>query len=358
MPLPGATVRAVSEALIAAFSEEELEQTLLYRLDKRLDRLSGGGTIEKVVFDVIGKAEREGWTARLVVAAREERPDNAAVASAAELIGVAAATPPRRQLERMINEAAGLLDPVSWRSRLAQIETQVCRIEIPVTGGSIKGTGFLAGPDEVMTNHHVVKRLIEGTADVDRVRLRFDFKRLANGTDVNPGTEHSLDPADWLVSSAPPSAVDEMVDPGDAVPEPNELDYAVLRLATAIGDEPIGDNASPGAPPRGWIQLDGAPEPEAGAPVFILQHPSGEPVKLAIDAVRGLNANKTRLRYRANTESGSSGSPCFDINLNFVALHHSGDPDFDPAHKPEYNEGIPAAALLGHLQQAGVALGG
>jgi hypothetical protein len=258
----------------------------------------------------------------------------------------------------MISDAAGMLDPAEWRGRLGEIETQVCRIEIPVTGGSVRGTGFLVGPDTVMTNQHVVERLMAGTADVSRVRLRFDFKRLADGVTVNPGTEVSLDADEWLVASAPPSEVDNLTDPGDRVPDPGELDFALLRLAVPAGEQPIGENASDDAPQRGWIALGNSGDPVVGAPVFIMQHPAGEPVKLAIDSVLALNDNETRVRYMANTDKGSSGSPCFDINLKLIALHHSGDPDFDADHKPAYNQGVPVTALVGRLEALEVPIAG
>ena len=85
----------------------------------------------------------------------------------------------------------------------------------------------------------------------------------------------------------------------------------------------------------------------SGSPLFIVQHPSGAPLKLALDtqAVLGLNANGTRVRYRTNTQPGSSGSPCFNSQWELVALHHSGIVRF--------NEGIPLARILDLLKQRG-----
>jgi Trypsin-like peptidase domain len=83
------------------------------------------------------------------------------------------------------------------------------------------------------------------------------------------------------------------------------------------------------APARGCLQVpDRAYDFAPGTPLFIVQHPKGAPLKLALDtnAVIGLNGNGTRVRYRTNTDKGSSGSPVFDQNWNLVALHHSGDP--------------------------------
>ena len=66
-----------------------------------------------------------------------------------------------------------------------------------------------------------------------------------------------------------------------------------------------------------------------------------------------LIANGTRVTYTVNTEGGSSGAPCFNTDWELVALHHSGDPNFDPDHKPEYNEGIPIAAIVALLTERG-----
>jgi hypothetical protein len=346
---------AIWSAFIDAFDEESLDNLLFFRLADwnggRLDRLTSGRNWDAKLLSLIQRAERENRAGRLVAAAREMRPDDPKIADAAAALGLSSAAPARRELQRIIDEHQGLHDPVAWRGRLAQIETQVCRIEISVLGGKVRGTGFLVGPDTVLTNHHVIRRLIGGNVQPGAVSLRFDYKVLADGTTVNAGTEVGL-ADDWLIASSPPSAVDELVDPGDKLPDPGELDFALLRLACALGDKPIGASAPPGSAKRGWIELADAPNPAPGVPLFIMQHPRGAPVKLAAGPVLELNGNETRLRYRANTEGGSSGSPCFDINLDLVALHHSGDPDNDPAHRPQYNEGIPIG-LVAQLSQGG-----
>ncbi len=56
-----------------------------------------------------------------------------------------------------------------------------------------------------------------------------------------------------------------------------------------------------------------------------------------------MNANQTRVRYRTNTETGSSGSPCFNSDWDLVALHHSGI--------VKYNEGIPINCIVALLKQ-------
>jgi V8-like Glu-specific endopeptidase len=87
-----------------------------------------------------------------------------------------------------------------------------------------------------------------------------------------------------------------------------------------------------------------------------MQHPDGGYLKLAIDseAIIGQNTNGTRVQYRTNTEKGSSGSPCFNSNWELVALHHSGDPNYELLHKPAYNEGIPMYAIRQYMQRNGM----
>jgi hypothetical protein len=184
--------------------------------------------------------------------------------------------------------------------------------------------------------------------------FRFDYKRLSDSI-VNQGTVFSLAPTDWLVDASPPSAVDSKLEPKPGVPKPDELDYAIVRLQGSPGSKPVGDKPDKQDAPRGWIPVDKPAAVQPGSPMLILQHPDGAPLKLALDmsGVLGLNANNTRVKYNVNTEGGSSGSPCFSAEWNLVALHHSGDPNFDPDHKPDYNEGIPIDAILQLLAARG-----
>jgi hypothetical protein len=316
----------------------------------------GQGTFTEMVFELIDASEREGWTDKLVVSAREFNPGNPSLTAFAQLIGLAPSTP--LELERIIRQNKGFLDVDAWLARVGRIEAQVCRVEIPLPGGASTnyGTGFLVAPDVVITNYHVAEPLIDGSALTDDAILRFDYKRTADGSTVQQGTEVRLT-TDWLIDKSPPSAMDGLPDPKSGAPKEDELDYALIRLARALGQEPIGGGAAPNAPPRGWIEV---PDKAYGFPtnstLFIVQHPDAEPIKIAQDedAVIGLNENGTRVRYRTNTLPGSSGSPCFNIDWLLVALHHSGDSNYALGHQPEYNEGIPFSAIRQLLQHRGL----
>ena len=363
--LTGQQYEQFSKALRDAYDAPRLKRMLRFRLDKNLDDISIAPSLEEIVFALIGTAAAEGWTADLLRAARESNPGSPALLAFAQQFGLAPTNAPSRpQLERIIRETNSFLDVMKWRTQLGQIETRVCRIETTTNGGVMYGTGFLLGPDLVMTNHHVMAAVITGEqgkatpeglkATHDDVVLRFDYKRLADGSTLNPGTECRLTDDGWLIDSSPSSPVDDEPEPKPGVPRSDELDYALLRLATAAGAEPAGGQDEPGAPLRGWIDVP--KEFDAFVPdsaLFIVQHPKADPLQLALDtnAIRNVNENATRVTYRTNTLNGSSGSPCFNHNWQLVALHHSGDPDYDSAHKPDYNEGIPFTAIMALLEQ-------
>jgi hypothetical protein len=353
MGLSGGQQGRLKDGLLDAFkTRARLAQMLMIRCDRSLDEISDRPNLNDVVWELIQTSEAEGWTARLVAGARESNPGNPLLAEVASELQLSVQAPARRDLERMIDREAGMLDPLSWRMRLGELEARVCRLHYRCRDGSVSGTGFLVGPDLLMTNHHVIAPLTEGEADRAEVKARFDYKTLADGTSVTNGVEFSL-ADEWLVDSSPPSDVDSEVDPGAELPSAEELDYALVRLGEPVGELPLGHEAGPDEPARGWIcsLADGFTE---NGLVFILQHPEGRPVQLAIDKVTGENPNGTRVRYRTNTEAGSSGSPCFDINLNLAALHHSGDPNFAFRHAPDYNEGVPLGPILTLLERRGL----
>jgi hypothetical protein len=342
----GRQYQQLVEALVNAFpGTNALQMMLQFRLEKSLAELAAlPNPINQVAFQVIENSNAEGWTAQLIAAARESRPGNPLLLKLAEDFGLTAAT---SELERKVRDDLSYLNIAEWRERLGEIEARVCRVETQYT----MGTGFLIGPDLAITNYHVMKEVIENPPASAQVVLRFDYKQLAGGATVNPGTEVRL-AKNWLIDSSPYSAVDLLADPGDQTPSPDELDYALLRLADDVGDQPVaGAKADPGTPKRGWIKPQVTYPFPKDAPVFIVQHPEARPLQLALDtkSVIARNGNKTRVRYVTNTEKGSSGSPVFDENWELVALHHSGDRRIVPV----YNQGIPFAAIVDLMGRRG-----
>lgn len=325
-------------------------------------RVDFGGAAERVWFSLIEKAKESARLPALATLAAERWPTDdvlrqlaagvaptphapahpangaapRALALGAGVVAEALAERARDPLEKILTDLQ-IADAALWA---ADYHAMMGRVALVETGSRGSGTGFLIGPDLLVTNWHVVKCVADGAVATGDVTVRFDYWRPPGGladrfTDVKLAT-------DWLVDHSPWSQAD-VVAGSTALPAVDELDYAVLRLA-----RPVGSDDRDGAP-RGWVALPRETKVAPGQSVLILQHPSGHPLRLAFDGVLSVNANGTRVRYRTNTLPGSSGSPCFDQNWSLLALHHAGDPRLAPV----YNEGVPAAAIRSLLEARG-----
>lgn len=357
--LSGADIRSVAEKLTDAFNADEIA-SLVYEatgdrlydefvpdnlplrpmIEKLLDALQKKGMLQ--IFLAVAHRETAKYRtdvateiARLCpeVASDLPKSDTAIVvqkAGARQADGPARAAAPG--FERNVRPNLPQLDVHVWLSRLEAIERQVCRVEI---SGNASGTGFLVGPDAVLTNWHVVEAA-KNSGRMDDVTCRFDYLKLVNGS-RQTGVMVGLG-SDGCVSYRKYSAAEKTRTPDVPEPRPDELDYALLKLA-----RPVGREDESGA--RGWVTLPEAEMPmKVGDPLIIVQHPDGSPMKLALDtdAIIAVNENRTRVRYSTNTEAGSSGSPCFTLDWDLIALHHFGDPAWVA---PLYNQGVPAQLI-------------
>jgi hypothetical protein len=335
MALTGQQFQEFWEALREAFDAARLERMVRFVLNKRLDDITKPGDFRQVDFDLMQDAEMAGYTMQLLNAARQSQPGNERLLAFAQQFRLSAAAP---ELERIVRERLKFIQLSRWRTRLGEVEVQVCRVE---TGTSF-GTGVLVGPDLVMTNFHVVEDILTGTNPPTSVVFRFDYRRLSDGKTLNPGTTFRLRASDWRVDDSPYSPDD-----------PDKLDYALLRLDASPGKMPVNPN-EPGRQPRGWFMVPTGPVTlKPGDPLHIVQHPDARPLELALDteAIIRIVGKGTRARYRTNTEPGSSGSPCCDANWDLVALHHVGDPKYGPhTNKGDWNQGVLFDAIVKRLR--------
>ena len=372
LKISGADQKALAEALAAAFPDpNQLNQMLTARLDQPLAGITAPYPLTQATWDVVAFYKAKGHVLRLVASARASQPDNPVLTQVAERFRLAVSSVATPQLEKIVKATSVPFPVAIWRERLARREVCICRIELPTNDGMSFGTGFLIGPDLVLTNHHVMAPAIAGsqkahtpgglTCDPKKVRLRFDYKEMDDKTPVNAGIEVHL-AKDWLVDSSPHSAADLQPMPKQDTPTLEELDFALLRLAEPIGDAPIalGKDTDPQAKARGWIDLPEADWPfEDQTSLFILQHPKGAPMNLALDleATMKVNANGTRVTYQTGTEPGSSGSPCFNQFWDVVALHHAGDHAYPDLHPGSFNEGIPISRIVARWKQKDLTAG-
>jgi Trypsin-like peptidase domain len=364
--LSGEDIRRLATLLSGTLSFNDLESFVYASTGDRLfvEFVAPGKPLRPTISDLLIALEEIGSTAKFlgtVYANRPGRPDVRseivksfpdAVAVPEQKIQLSAQTAGAPQadaptnahapgLQRNVRPYLAKLDIRVWQSRLTQIERKVCRVELE---GNAIGTGFLVGPDTVLTNWHVFE-IAKSQGKADRLGCRFDYELLTDGK-VQPGQLVMLQ-AGGCIDSSPYSAAEATDRPDNPPPTAAELDYALLRLAARVGEQQVEGAA------RGWIALPKAVLPlAADGPILIVQHPQGMPMKLAMDtqAVIGRNGNGTRINYRTNTDPGSSGSPVFTMDWDIVALHHSGDPAWV---NPTYNQGVPIELVRQRIEANG-----
>jgi hypothetical protein len=266
-----------------------------------------------------------------LAAALKSRPDDPQLRKLAEhrLAGGdrAAGAGLSAPLEAQVARRSELIDFGRFRRRMDQLEQRICFIRTPQK----LGTGFLVGPAHVLTNYHVVDGLLRDEYAFSTVECRFDF----NSDTAEP---QRVGLSATALSSAPYGASDLS---GEGEPAPGELDYALLPLATPVGED------------RGWYALDPLPRVVALQDfLFVCQHANGNQLQLAFGTVVEFPGNASRLRYDTTTAGGASGSPCLTPELDLVGLHHAADPDSHP----RYNQGVPIWLVAAHARDAGVQL--
>jgi V8-like Glu-specific endopeptidase len=259
-------------------------------------------------------------------------------------------SPDQTGLEQVINSEGNFLD-VDLLAGAIYCAQAVCRLE--TLDHRILGTGFLIGPDLLLSNQHVLER----QADLSHTIAHFGCKNDSNRVE-QPGRVVKLQ-TDFYYAS-----------------ESAKLDYALVRLQ----EQPLKHIALNGegdgwsylemlqkGKHRGYLNLAAGHTFRAQDRVNIIQHPGGQPMKVVLTqnyVVAATNAQSTRVQYVADTMNGSSGSPVFNQNWEVVALHHSGKPY--PPDSPRdalkkvwdrhfrVNEGIPMQVILEDFHENGI----
>ncbi|BCH24888.1 hypothetical protein MesoLjLc_46070 [Mesorhizobium sp. L-8-10] len=210
------------------------------------------------------------------------------------------------------------------------------------------GTGFLVGPDIILTAMHVVDLLVlrHKEAEVPRAfKAVFDFEsgdpiagleKLSNARFLRIVDFHATD---WLRAKSDKLAWDGTVKTPDQTQIgelKSHLDFALIRLAEPVGNQPVRPGA---ARPRGWIEtlLPPATSYADGARVIIPQHPFGFARRVDFGAISKCCESGTRMVSRIETEEGTSGAPCFAWDLTLIGVHNAA---FKPNKVLEGNQAI------------------
>lgn len=268
--------------------------------------------------------------------------------------------------QRATSKRANTFHNRSFRKFMDDMEPKICLVFARDGRGANSpslGTGFLVGPDLVLTTYHTLKNHIRppdpnGSQPNFSMRPRHaqdDLYAIFDHYDGAPITDQlPANPALLTIQFAPQWLECCCLDmPGDghfAKPSvdqlkllPNCLDFALVRLAKPVGNMPRND---PSGLLREWIDLKQATnslKDQDG--IFLLQHPEGYSQRfsqgLYSEKLSKLDSSYTRIRYSAASEPGTSGAPCFNHHYKLVGLHNA---EFRPNKKKKvsHNQAIRA----------------
>ncbi|MFB2839761.1 LamG-like jellyroll fold domain-containing protein [Floridanema evergladense] len=99
---------------------------------------------------------------------------------------------------------------------------------------------------------------------------------------------------------------------------------------------------------------------QTGEPVIVIQHPKGRKKEIILFSNKVIDNGllKNYLRYSADTDYGSSGSPVFNAQWELVALHHAAIPNLDsevtesdPNNKTIANQGVRICRIIEDLKK-------
>lgn len=341
--LEGEEIETVVNALTSGFKINSLRSVIRFgwgvNIDNYIDVRQG---FKDVVFDFVTWADERGKARDLILLAHAKNPGNELILDALTALGLDPRDAIRKysrsggvkhpeSLESLVNKSSKFIDYGQFLERFLSIGDRVCNVKTPYGLGS----GFLIGPDLVLTNFHVIEKICNSRSAEDAICV-FDYRSgpgAATGTNCHADEKGRLKVQlhrEWFVAGSPYSDADR---DGLPNPDPAKLDYAVIRLCRNVGAQPSDLRQE-----RGWFSLSANRVLLAlNDYVVIPQHAQGRALEVAWGSVLNFDSSLSRVRYDTSTEPGSSGSPCLNINLDVFGLHQSSGKD----NQNRYNQAVP-----------------
>lgn len=325
-------------------------------LAKRVEMDDPGSHAKRVATTVVSAYQNLGRTETLVTAlVRRDRSNALFTSRIAELVlrnlddKPQAAGSPRAisNEEAALVKRAQMLRMPQLMDFMRQSEGRICVIATRGDSGEPTrlGTGFLVGPDLVITARHVLgAHIVDGKGNIKAPEYCCAYFDHTDGDPINdPADDYprarrvAFHSTDWLrccSDSLPQDGRIEQPTESEIGELKNHLDMVLIRLA-----EPIGNYSRrrTGGSRRGWIEptpVEHFRPPEKDERIIIPQHPHGHPQQIDFGRFKLKDESETRIRYDTETEPGTSGAPCFNQNFKLVGMHNvfyqpPGVPDED-----------------------------
>ena len=209
---------------------------------------------------------------------------------------------------------ANTLCSSGFLSTVVAVARCVAHVGVTTAARSWSGTGFLVGPNLLLTAGHVLPR-----ADLAlTTTFRFNHQHDADGRPERPDDYRGA--------------------PGGLFHTSKHLDYTLVQLAGRPGDR--------------WTYLPLAAEtPAAGDRVSIAGHPAGQPKQVAIRDNVVEYVGRDVVQYVTPAPPGASGAPVLTDELRVCAVHHAASPVTEPATARTFfrNEATAVSAILRDL---------
>lgn len=299
--MKGPEIRELREAIVNAFTRDDLAMLLRFELDVQLDLItSGSGPFELVAFDIIKWAEMNGVLEALVRALARARPNNIRlheVAAGLNLLEPSVGTAVPRSKEEAFNSPVTFMDRESWFARRAAFELTVCRLYANGSGHGPVAAGLLVGPDLILT-----------------CGVESDITSNANSVRLNIGVDDQGRPTETINVPFADQAHVSVIRAGN-------MNCRIMRLSHRAGGDHVD---GPTQQTRGWLYLDPKRTTSSGDGTYLLRHSDEGSLQFAYRDDSIASVGTTQVQHR-HDPLALVGSPIVTKDWAVVAIHNGRD---------------------------------